>query len=165
MHQVVLSRYVLALNESTNGRYPSLTRKTGLIGRRTIKLKYHSITLYGTDVGSYYSIPLEKLDVHRRHSLWVAHTLASFHLGPPLVHRVALFQVALSWVALSHYISTLNENTKDRYPNSIGDPNRKPRPDRWENPSSLSTTPQPYVKPMWDSISEFDEYIKYSSQP
>ena len=44
-----------------------------------LKLKYHSTLLCGNGVGSYYSIPLEKPDVRKRHSLCVAHTLANIH--------------------------------------------------------------------------------------
>ena len=80
-------------------------------------------------------------------TLWLA-----FTLGPPLVHWVALFQVAISQVALSRYVPTLNESTKNRYPSPIGEPNPKDRLDRCENLLSLSITPHSCVEPMWDRI-------------
>ena len=72
-------------------------------------------------------------DIHSRWLiLWIA-----FTLDQPLGHRVAIFQVALSQVALSRYVPTLNESTNDRVSSSIGEPNSKDQPDRWENLSSL----------------------------
>ena len=77
-------------------------------------------------------------DIHsRRLTLWLAFTPDS-----PLRHRVAL----------SRYAPTLNENTNDRASSPIGESNPKDRPNRWENLSSLSTTPHSYVEPTWDRI-------------
>ena len=135
LSQVVISRYVPTLNENINDKYPCP------IGESNLKYRYDrwenpsNLSTTRIDVGSYHSISLEKLDVREQHSLWVAHTQGSIHSEPTLVHRVTLSQVALS-----HYVSTLNESTNDRYPSFIGESNPKDRSNRWENPSCLSTT-------------------------
>ena len=80
------------------------------------------------------------------HSRWLTLWL-EFTLDPPLGHRVAFFQVALS-----QYVLALNESTNDKALSSIKEPNPKDRSIRWENLSSLSTTPHFCVKPMWNRI-------------
>ena len=81
-------------------------------------------------MGSYDWPPLEKLDVSGRLTLWIV-----FTPDPLLEHRVVLFRLALS-----HYASTLNESTNDRYPNSIGELNLKDWSNRLESLLSLSIT-------------------------
>ena len=113
-----------------------------------LKLKYHFTLLCGTNVRLYHSIHVEKSNVRGRHSLWVAHTLDSIHSRPTFGAQGALFQVAISLVTLSHYASALNESTNDRASSLIGESKPKDRFDRWENLSSLSTTPHSFVEPM-----------------
>ena len=96
---------------------------------------------------SYHSIPLEKSDVRGRHSLLVAHTLTSIHFEPTFRAPDSPFPGSPSL-----YVPTLNESTNDRYPSPMEEPNLKDRLIRWENLSSLSTTPHSCVEPMWDRI-------------
>ena len=70
------------------------TKKCGVV------LKLERIShLSGQSFGLGYSIGLETI---------------SFTPAPPLVHRVALFQIVLSQVALSRYVLTFNEITNDK---------------------------------------------------
>ena len=103
-----------------------------------VNLNYHPTISYGADVESYRCPPIEKLDVHGQLSLWIAFTPDSL-----LGHQATLFHVALF-----SYTPTLNES----YPSPIGEPNSKDRPDKRENLSTLSTTPQFLMEPMWDRI-------------
>ena len=85
--QVALSCYVPTLNENTNDRASSLIEVPNPNDwpDRWEKLLSLSTTPHScveTDVGLYHSIPLEKPDVHRRHSLLENHTLVSIHFGP-----------------------------------------------------------------------------------
>ena len=68
---------------------------------------------------SYHSIPLEKRDFRRRHSLRTAHTLTN--------------------IALSCYVSAFNKSTNDRASSLIEEPKLKDRFDIWKNLSNLST--------------------------
>ena len=58
----------------------------------------------------------------------------------------------MHWVALSRYVPALNESTNHQVSSPTGEPNPKDRPNRWENPSSLSTSPHSCVELMWDRI-------------
>ena len=55
-------------------------------------------------------------------------------------------------VALFRYASALNESTDDRALRPFEKPNSKDQLDRLKNPSTLSTTSQFYVEPIWDCI-------------
>ena len=141
MHRIALSLYIPTLNESTNDRYPSPIGEPNLKDRcdRWKNLSSLSTTPY-FHVESYHYPPLEKLDIHRRLTFWIA-----FTPDPLFGHQVALFQVALSY-----YAPVFNESTNDRYLSLIGESNPKDRLDRWENLSSLNTTTYFHVEPMWD---------------
>ena len=76
----------------------------------------------GTDVRSYHCPSLNKPDVHEWLILWI-----TFTSDPRLGHQVAI----------SRYVSALNENANDRYSSPKRELNRKDQLDIWENLSSF----------------------------
>ena len=84
-------------------------------------------------MGLYHSISLEKPEVRGQQSLWMAHTLASIQSSPTFCASGNPL-LGSPFPSLSRYVPSLNESTKDRYSNPIGEPNPKDRPNRWDTP-------------------------------